>query len=90
MGYSNWHRPLRPHQTVGSVSNPGANRGRCGNKEHAESKCEEVVVTSAVDGYDLEFITEDATWVVVFNNIPVISVGNLLSLLIIQIHYNFI
>ena len=72
-----------PREPLGPV-------GGCDNKEGGEYKCEEVVVTSVVDGYDLECITEDATWGVVLDDIPVISVSDLLSLLIIQIHCNFI
>ena len=47
-------------------------------------------MTSVVDGYDPKFIEEDAPWGVAFDEIPVISVSDLLSLLTIQIHYNFI
>ena len=47
-------------------------------------------MTAAVDGYDLECIAEDSTWSVAFDDIPVISVSDFLSLLIIQIYYNFI
>ena len=53
-------------------------------------KCEVAVVTIAVDGYDLECIPENVTWGIALNNISVIGVSDLLSLLIIQIHYNFI
>ena len=62
----------------------------CGNKESVKSKREETVVISAVYGYDLECTVEDTVWGVTFNDIPVISVSDLLSLLIIQIHCNFI
>ena len=62
MGYSNWQHTIYWHRTVGSVSTPGVGRGEGVNKEGAEYKCEETVVTSAVDWYDLECIAEDATW----------------------------
>ena len=71
------------------VSSPEANRDKCGNKEGTESKYKEVLVTSAVDGYDRECITEDATWGISLDVIPVISASDLLSLLIIQIHSSF-
>ena len=69
---------------------PWDRQGMCGNKEDSEYKCEEAVVTSAVVWYNLECITEDATWRVAFDNLTVISVGDSLSLLITQIHCNFI
>ena len=61
-----------------------------GGGKEGESKCEEVVVISTVDGYNLECIAVDTTWGVAFHGIPIISVDDLLLLLIIQIHCNFI
>ena len=55
-----------------------------------ESKFKEAVVISVVDGYNLECIAKDVTWGVALSTIPVISVSDLLSLVIIQIHCNFI
>ena len=55
-----------------------------------ESKFEEVIVLSTVNGYNLERIVEDATWGVAFGDIPAASVDDLLSLVIIQINCNFI
>ena len=83
--YSNRYNPLHWHRNVDFVSSLGSTGG-CGNKEATE----DVVVTSAMNGYDLQCIAEDITWGVALNDIPVISVSNLLSLLIIQIHCNFI
>ena len=60
------------------------------NKEGEKSKCEVLVVFSAVDEYDLECIVEDATWGVAFSVTPLIGIDNLLSLVIIQIHCDFI
>ena len=89
MGYINWRNPLFQRQTVGSMSVDGVDK-RGGVKEGEKSKCEETVVISTVDGYNLECMVEDETWGVAFHGIPVICVGDLLLLLIIQIHYNFI
>ena len=61
MRYINQYNPLRRRWTVGPMSTTGASSGGCGDKEYAESKLEEVVVTSTVDGYDLKCIAEDAT-----------------------------
>ena len=47
-------------------------------------------MTSTADGYDLDYIAEDETWGAAFNDFPVIIVGDLPSLLIIQIHCSFI
>ena len=51
-----------------------------GGKEGTESKCEEAVVSSGMDMYNLERIAEDAAWIVTIGIIAVISVDNLLSL----------
>ena len=64
----------------------GAGSERCGVKEGAEYKYNQAAVTSAVDGYYLECVAEDITRCVEFDDIPVISVSDLLSLIIIQIH----
>ena len=45
---------------------------------------------SAIDAYDLECMAEDATWGVALDGIPIINVGDLLSLIITQINYDFI
>ena len=90
MRYSHWYNPLCRRRTLGSVSTPGAGKRRYGNNENAEYKCEEAVVNYDVNRYDIERIVEDATWGVVFNDILVIHGSDLLSLLIIQIHCNFI
>ena len=71
-----------------SAANTGRERG--GNNKGAESKCKVAAVTSSMDRHDLECITEDTTWGVVFDDIPIIRVGDLLSLKIIQIHCNFV
>ena len=44
---------------------------------------------SAVGRYDLEFIAEDTVWGVAFSIIPVVGVGDLLLLVIIQIRFNY-
>ena len=43
-----------------------------------------------VDRYDLKCIEEDEAWSIALNVIPVVVVGDLLFLLIIQIHNNYI
>ena len=47
-------------------------------------------MTSTIIGCDLESIVDSATGGVAFDDLPFISVGDLLSSLIIQIHYNFV
>ena len=67
-----------------------ADKVRDVGKEGTESKCKELVVPSAEDGHDLEYIAEYVAWDIAFDGIPVASFGNLLLLVINQIHYNFI
>ena len=46
-------------------------------------------MATSMDGCNLEFIAEDATRGATFDDIPIISVSDLLLLLMIQIHCNF-